>query len=201
MARESTKGAAAKRNKAKRQSARGGKPPGGWLFAYGSLVWDGARGCEERRLARLFGYHRSLCIYSHVYRGTAGRPGLVLGLARGGSCRGLALRIPEHRAGAWLARIRARENVTGVYREKIVRLRLAAKPGGKPRTVTALAFVADPHHRQYAGKLPRAEILRCLRQGRGTKGCAADYLRETVKRLRALSVRDRALERLLAAGI
>lgn len=168
-----------------------------WLYAYGSLIWEKSLGRLERRPARLFGYHRSLCIYSHVYRGTPRRPGLVLGLAPGGSCRGIALRIPKHGGVKFLSRIRARENVTGVYAEKIVRLRLLGK--GPARRVEAVVFTADTAHRQYAGKLPRAEILRCLKQGKGRKGRSADYLSETVKRLRTLGIRDRALERIAAA--
>lgn len=194
---------AAKRRKAKRKKKSGGRESKArdlWLFAYGSLVWNGALGRVQRHPARLFGYHRSLCIYSHIYRGTVRRPGLVLGLARGGSCRGMALKLPSRGAARWLARIRARENVTGVYLEKMVRLQLPGGPGRKPHRVAALAFIADPTHRQFAGKLSQADILRCLRQGKGSRGRSADYLTETVSRLRALGIRDRALERIAAAA-
>jgi cation transport protein ChaC len=64
------------------------------VFAYGSLLWD-AQVCDAAaEPALLRGYHRSFCLYSYDYRGTPANPGLTLGLDRGGSCRGAALRLP-----------------------------------------------------------------------------------------------------------
>ena len=63
-----------------------------WVFAYGSLMWEPNFPCAEVRPALLRGYHRALCILSIRNRGTEERPGLVLGLNRGGSCAGRALR-------------------------------------------------------------------------------------------------------------
>ena len=66
-------------------------PPDGrdlWVFAYGSLIWDPGFEFAEARPALLRGYHRAFCLYSKRYRGTPERPGLVLGLDRGGAtCR------------------------------------------------------------------------------------------------------------------
>src|SRR6478609_11323266 len=96
-----------------------------WVFGYGSLVWRPGFEYEERCLATLHGFHRALCVLSHVHRGTPERPGLVLGLDRGGSCRGVAFRVPQENRDATMAYLAAREQVTMVYRETWHNLRLA----------------------------------------------------------------------------
>ncbi len=103
-----------------------------WVFGYGSLIWRPGFDFVERHAAVVRGYHRALCVYSHVHRGTRDRPGLVLGLDRGGSCKGVAFRVAAAKAGAALAYLREREQVTAVYREVFLRARLACD--GQNRT-------------------------------------------------------------------
>src|SRR5690606_30823647 len=91
-----------------------------WVFGYGSLIWRPGFEHVEARRARLNGYRRSLCIYSFVHRGTPERPGLVLGLDRGGSCVGLAFRVRGEQRDAVIEYLRARELVTNVYLERTV---------------------------------------------------------------------------------
>ena len=167
-----------------------------WLFAYGALMAEGVAGAAARQPARLFGYHRALCIYSHIYRGTKHCPGLVLGLEPGGSCRGVAFRIPARRAAAAIAKVTARENVTGVYSPRRVIVTLTGKGKARGGRVPALAFVAERNHPQYAGKLGQRTIMRCLRDGKGTKGRASDYLKDVLSCLAELGIRDRGLERI-----
>ena len=88
-----------------------------WVFAYGSLMWRPGFSYLERVSARLYGAHRALCVLSHVHRGTPERPGLVLGLDRGGTCRGIAYRTPAKDRDATVAYLRERGQVTAVYRE------------------------------------------------------------------------------------
>src|SRR5437764_13881253 len=95
-----------------------------WVFGYGSLIWRPDFDFVERTPARLSGAHRALCVFSHVHRGTPQRPGLVLGLDRGGTCRGIAYRVDRAARGATLTYLRAREQVTAVYRECIRRVTL-----------------------------------------------------------------------------
>src|SRR6201995_4229898 len=92
-----------------------------WVFGYGSLIWRPGFSFAERRIATIHGYHRSLCIYSHVHRGTPERPGLVLGLDRGGACAGVAFRVAAARRVETLGYLRERELVTSVYREALLR--------------------------------------------------------------------------------
>src|SRR6201996_8634432 len=95
-----------------------------WVFGYGSLMWRPGFAFLERVPARLIGMHRALCVYSFVHRGTPERPGLVLGLDRGGMCRGIAYRVAAAGRTADGAFVRAREQVTAVYRETMRRIEL-----------------------------------------------------------------------------
>ena len=47
--------------------------------------------------------------------------------------------------------------------------------------------------------LSRSQIQRLIRDGQGTSGSGLDYLTNTVERLAELGIRDRTLERVLAA--
>ena len=161
-----------------------------WVFAYGSLMWRPGFSYLERVSARLYGAHRSLCVLSHVHRGTPERPGLVLGLDRGGTCRGIAYRTPAKDRDAILAYLREREQVTSVYRET---MRLVLLDGEPERRVQALCFMVDRSHPQYAGELDLASRLHHVRQGHGRSGANRDYVLATVKELEALGFRDRDL--------
>jgi cation transport protein ChaC len=141
--------------------------------------------------ALLKGAHRALCIYSWVHRGTRAEPGLVLGLDRGGSCRGVAYRVDGARRDEVLAYLRERELVTTVYHESWRPVRLLAPPR---RRVKALAFVADRGHPQYAGRLPPPAVLDRIRSASGHSGDNAAYVINTVGHLRRLGIHDPTLE-------
>ncbi|MDP9731256.1 UNVERIFIED_ORG: cation transport protein ChaC [Rhizobium sp. SORGH_AS285] len=123
-----------------------------WVFGYGSLMWNPGFAFEERQQARLHGYRRSLCISSNFYRGTEEKPGLVLGLERGGSCLGVAFRVRGKDHDPVMAYLRERELVTNVYKERVVSIALSDGRRG-----SAVTYVADPAHEQYIGGLGVAE--------------------------------------------
>ena len=162
-----------------------------WIFAYGSLIWDPGFAWLERVPARLGGYHRSMCIYSHVWRGTPASPGLVLGLDRGGSCRGIALRVAGRAAAAVVDYLDARERVTAVYLARKVPITLMGPR--RERRVEALTYIADRGHQQYAGKIPTAEAVGLIRRGRGRGGGNVEYLDSTVAHLDELGIPDAPL--------
>src|SRR4029079_11836652 len=161
-----------------------------WVFAYGSLMWRPDFPFVERVEARLLGAHRALCVYSFVHRGTPEKPGLVFGLDRGGACRGIAYRVAAKRRDETIAYLRAREQVTMVYREAWRSVWLENDP---KQRVQALCYMVDRGHAQYAGRLPLARQLQLVRQGHGRSGINRDYVIETVKALEELGYRDTEL--------
>lgn len=163
-----------------------------WVFAYGSLMWRPGFAPAETRPARLHGWHRAFCNYSEHYRGTPKKPGLILGLLPGGSCRGLAHRLPAARYDVVRRYLVRREiDNDGVYQETVRPIHL-----DDGRTVPALVYLADRMHRQFAGKLPLEIAARLVRGGRGTAGTNLAYVLNTVAHLRELGLRDQALEAL-----
>lgn len=161
-----------------------------WIFAYGSLMWRPGFAHDKAVPARLQGYHRALCIYSIVHRGTVERPGLVLGLDRGGSCRGWAFRIGRAVEPEVLAYLDARELVTDVYQRKRLPVTTAA---GR---VAAWCYVVRQDHVQYAGKLEEHRIVELVQGGTGRSGRCCDYVVSTVSHLEAMGIEDGPLHAL-----
>ena len=161
-----------------------------WVFGYGSLIWRPGFEYLERVPARLTGAHRGLCVFSHVHRGTPERPGLVMGLDLGGACRGIAYRVAAAQRRATIHYLRAREQVTMVYRETVRGVTLLTNP---EQRVQALVYMVDRGHPQYAGRLDLATQLHLVRQGHGQSGNNRDYVLSTVQALEALGLHDRDL--------
>jgi glutathione-specific gamma-glutamylcyclotransferase len=164
-----------------------------WVFGYGSLMWRPGFEFIEQVPARLIGEHRALCVYSFDHRGTPEKPGLVLGLDRGGACRGVAFRVVAKRREQTIEYLRGREQTTHVYREVMRSVWLENE--GRDR-VSALAYVVDRGHIQYAGRLSLTEQLRLVRQGHGRSGNNRDYVLSTVKSIEAQGFRDPQLHQL-----
>ena len=164
-----------------------------WVFGYGSLMWRPGFAYVRRCNALLRGWRRSLCVFSHVYRGSPERPGLVLGLDRGGACPGVAFEVDGARREATIRYLREREQVTAVYVERTAPVQLE---GGA--RVLALTYVADRLHQQYAGRLDREAMLEIVRAGQGQSGDNVEYVLETNDHLQTIGIRDRDLEWLSA---
>src|SRR5258705_5884225 len=164
-----------------------------WVFGYGSLMWRPGFEFIERREARLIGAHRSLCVYSFVHRGTPERPGLVLGLDRGGACRGIAFRVAAADRAATIHYLRAREQVTMIYRECLRPVWLKNEP---QHPVPALCYMVDRGHPQYAGRLTLEQQLHHVRGNHGQSGANRDYVIATVGALEQLGYRETTLHRI-----
>lgn len=166
-----------------------------WIFGYGSLMWAPDFRYAERFTGRVHGYHRALCILSNHYRGTADRPGLVMGLCRGGSCWGMAFRVSARRVRPVLRQLWHREMLNRVYMPQLVPVALEDS-----RRVKALAFIADTAHRQFVRELDLHGRARLVAQGIGQRGRCVDYIRKTLAHMHELGVRDPHLERVLEAA-
>lgn len=163
-----------------------------WVFGYGSLMWRPGFEFIERVPARLIGEHRALCVYSFVHRGTPEKPGLVLGLDRGGACRGVAFRLPSALALDELHLLWRREMVVGSYRPVWVRVRAGE------RALTALAFAVRRDHPQYAA-LSMDEQADTIAHACGAFGSSCEYLTKTRSALAEHGIVDAYLERLAVA--
>lgn len=159
-----------------------------WVFGYGSLIWNPGFAHVSAQQGLLKGAHRSLSIVSHYHRGTVERPGLVFGLTRGGSCRGMVFEVADADWAAVRAYLQEREQVTSVYRDVMRPVHL-----GDGRMVSALAFLVDERHEQFAGNLTLDQQLTMVRAGVGLSGRNVDYVLNTARHLGELGIRDRQL--------
>ena len=163
------------------------------VFAYGSLIWNPGFPYVERRKARLHGYNRRLCVWSHHYRGEPEKPGLVFGLDPGGECLGVVFRVEPKFRQPTIAYLRERELITNVYLETEV---LAVLESGE--RVTAVAYVADVDHSQYAGRLSPQKTLEIVKHASGRNGPNAEYVLNTRAHLEQLEIDDPELDWLCA---
>ena len=153
--------------------------------------FDYAEACE----AELVGYARAFCVYSTHHRGTAQRPGLVLGLDSGGTCHGLAFRVAPEKRSEVLDYLRAREQVNGVYREVLAPV--SVMRDNRAEHVWAVFYVVERAHPSYAGHMPLRHQARIIRSAWGLSGPNVDYLAKTLRRAQALSLPCRDLQRLM----
>ncbi|HYU68437.1 MAG TPA: gamma-glutamylcyclotransferase [Burkholderiales bacterium] len=167
-----------------------------WVFGYGSLTWLPGFRSSQKSVGQVHGYHRSLCVYSDRYRGTEKRPGLVMGLCRGGSCWGMVYRVSSAQATRVLAYLWRREMFNHVYQPRFLRVRI--RGGGKVR---ALAFVADTAHQLFIGDLDVEHTARLVAQAHGERGRNIDYLSNTLAHMHEVGVRDPHLDRVLLRAL
>lgn len=161
-----------------------------WVFGYGSLIWRPEFAFEEKRDALLRGYHRSLCLWSRINRGTPERPGLVFGLDSGGACRGVAYRVDSRIVPDTMDALWRREMASGAYLPKWL---ACQTPDG---IVQALVFVMDRSKPAYARGLTPSQQAQIVREAHGKYGPCTEYVVETAQALRAAGIKDQRLQSL-----
>lgn len=162
-----------------------------WVFAYGSLMWNPGFDFLDARPAVLYGYHRRLCLWSVRYRGTEAKPGLVLGLDRGGSCRGYAYHISQQQTHSVVDYLCERELITGAYDARLCPVVLE-----EGRKVSALTFVSKQDHPHFVPKLALNETVSVVRDAKGARGCNRSYVLNTVTHMNQMNIRDTELHRI-----
>jgi cation transport protein ChaC len=157
-------------------------------------MWDPGFGHIESHPARIYGFHRRLCLWSIRYRGTEEQPGLVLGLDRGGSCRGVAFKISNRNIDDAIEYLYDREMISGSYSPVIKPVYLQ-----NGDVVQALTFISIIGHPQYAHRMDTADLLSIIREAKGHRGTNIEYLVNTVKHLDELGISNTELHRIAAA--
>jgi len=161
-----------------------------WLFGYGSLIWNPVIEIEETIIAKVFGYHRKFCLKTQIGRGNEENPGLVLGLEKGGSTSGLALKINSLNAASELDLVWRREMITGAY--KPVKLLGHTEKGN----IEMIVFVINKNHTNYIGKISEDKTASIISNAKGFLGSGKDYLDKTIESLMRLGINDSYLSRL-----
>lgn len=161
-----------------------------WVFGYASLMWRPGFEYQDIQPAQLFGYHRALCVYSYIYRGTRENPGLVAGLLPGGSCRGMAIKVAASNWDRVHDYLLEREMVYNVYIPKWMKGRVNGK------IIPMYGFVANPDHEQFAGHLSNQKAAELIAHGHGQEGSGLEYLTNTIDHLGELGIKDRVLSQI-----
>lgn len=158
-----------------------------WVFAYGSLIWNPIIKYCERRVGIVYGWHRRFCLWTPIGRGTLDNPGLLLGLERGGSCRGVAYRLALEDVPEELLLLWRREMVALSYIPRWV------KVFDGEEAIKAIAFTINYNSPMYAGKLSPEVIVNRIATAKGPLGTSADYLIQTVNGLMTVGIEDKQL--------
>ena len=160
-----------------------------WVFAFGSLIWNPGFDHVEARRGVVHGWRRSFCIHITNWRATPEVPGLMLGLARGGSFTGVAYRMPDDDPQGRMLRLLRRE--ISCHEDIPWQRWLTVRGKGEP--IRALSFCVSPSGDPDAVLLPVDEQIGRLSRAVGFKGSGAEYLYNTVSHLEALGIHDRYL--------
>ncbi len=112
----------------------------------------------------------------------------MLGLRRGGCCKGVFYRIDVADVRTELDIVFQRELITSAYRPVWLTARFAHRTEEK-----AIAFVMNQNHERYSGSLKIETIAKIIADAEGSLGSCSEYLYETVEKLNNLGIPDQNL--------
>jgi cation transport protein ChaC len=171
-----------------------------WVFAYGSLIWNPEFDFVEHRSCKAYGWRRSFSLVIERWRGTREQPGLMMTLDYGGSCHGVAFRLPDDDRQGRMERLLRRESS---YKEDLSCFRWIDVWDGD-RKLRAMVFWAAPRADGYYLSLPIEEQAIRLARAAGHVGTCAEYLYNTIAKLEEHGIHDTylwRLQKLVAAEI
>lgn len=141
-----------------------------WVFACGSLMWNPGFEVAASEEAVAYGWHRAFSLRIERLRATSDAPGLMLALRPGGSCSGLALKLPCITKRENLRALLARE-IRYVEVCDMVRWVAVTTPTGVRR---ALTFWASGRRSPLTEKIPLEEAAGLIAQACGPAGSCAE---------------------------
>ncbi len=162
-----------------------------WIFGYGSLIWRPEFDFIEKRPAQIQGFHRALCLWSRINRGTPELPGLVFGLEQSGSCQGMVFRVAAKHVRSTFSSVWKREMGTGAYHPTWLD---CSTPHGP---VQGLAFVINQAGPAYVSEPPQDALIEIILRARGIYGTCLEYVTQTADALHAAGIHDQRLMELV----
>lgn len=158
-----------------------------WIFAYGSLIWNPTLNFIEQRKATLQGWHRAFCFKIAAGRASREKPGLMLGLVKGGHCSGVSYRIAQENIKSEVEYFCKREMLTDIYIPQFV------KTESEQGEIYSLALTVDTNNPRFCDyQLDQAAKL--IAQAEGQFGSNREYLFDTIDHLQQLGFHDHYLE-------
>ena len=164
-----------------------------WIFGYGSLIWNPILRYAEERRACVYGFHRAFCQWTHLGRGSPQQPGLMAGLDRGGSCRGIAYRIAPDAVECETRILWDRETPLPIYVPRVLNAKTDA---GVIRVIT---FVANHTSEYYIGPMSIEAQAEYIARAGGSLGSNAEYLFNLVRCLEERGLLNKSLVKLRRA--
>ena len=161
-----------------------------WVFGYGSLIWNPVVSFNHRLMATIYGYHRRFCMWTTIGRGSPDCPGLVLGLDKGGSTKGMVFRIDKKIAVRELDILWRREMMADSYKPVWVTAQTDEGP------LRALTFAMRRDRPIFAPPMPLDKTARIIHDAVGFVGPCKEYLLNTQEALASVGIYDKQMAQL-----